>query len=226
MSNIFGLFGKIPSVGDFFRNNVPSGFVSVWDPWVQQNMLAAEKASGGAWDAAYMSAPIWRFTLSEGLAGPSKMMGVLMPSVDRVGRRFPLTIMAPIPWHGPAALDHLSQDEVFGWLEEVALSALSEDMTKDRLEAEALKLPGPLRPKPIHVYRDGTSIAIGQGGDGALTAELSAAALPGPRNGVSLWTCYVEDVRRMIVTEGLPRGIEGRALFDTQALIWSRTRPE
>lgn len=215
----------MPSVGDFFRTNPPAGFVQVWDAWLQITLIEAEQNFAGDWDTAYMSAPIWRFTLSEGLAGTTKLMGVLMPSVDRVGRRFPLTIMAPLSWNGPAAVDHLSQDETFVWLEEMALGALSEDMTKDRLETEIARLPDPLHPKAIHVYRDGTSIAIGQGGDGAVLAELAAAALPGPRQGVSLWTCYIEDTRRMIVCEGLPKGHEAAALFDTGAPLWRRTRP-
>jgi type VI secretion system protein ImpM len=225
MSSIYGIFGKMPSVGDFFRTNPPQGFIQIWDTWLQRAMLHSEETFAGDWDQAYMSAPIWRFTLSEGLAGPAKLMGILMPSVDRVGRRFPLTIVAPLTWHGPAAVDHLSQDEVFTCLEETALGALSEDMTKDRFEAELSRLPGPINPKPIHVYRDGASIAIGQSGDGAVLAELAASALPGPRTGISLWSCYIEDMRRMIVCEGLPKGHEAAALFDAGAGIWSRARP-
>lgn len=215
----------MPSVGDFFRTNPPPGFVSLWDQWLQRTLVEGERLLAQDWDAAYMSAPIWRFTLSEGLASPAKLMGVLMPSVDRVGRRFPLTIVAPITWTGPAAVDHLSQDGVFTMLEELALGALSEDMSKERLEADLSKLPAPVKPRPIHVYRDGTSIAIGQAGDGAVTAELAASALPGPRKGISLWSSYIQDTRRMIMCEGLPQGHEAAALFDTNASLWSKARP-
>lgn len=81
----FGAFGKIPSIGDFFRLDPPAGFVRVWDEWLQGLLLTGQGAHGPYWDGYYMTAPIWRFTLSPGLAGPEKVMGVLMPSVDRVG---------------------------------------------------------------------------------------------------------------------------------------------
>ena len=89
----FGAFGKMPAVGDFFRLGPPAGFVEPWDGWVQQAMLTGQAAHGPGWDGLYMQAPIWRFTLAPGLAGPQAVLGVVMPSVDRVGRRFPLTLV-------------------------------------------------------------------------------------------------------------------------------------
>ncbi|KAG1647791.1 hypothetical protein GQR58_030329 [Nymphon striatum] len=133
MADGFGAFGKTPALGDFFHINAPQGFVRVWDDWVQGAMMAAAKAGGEDWDDQYMSSPIWRFTLAPGLAGPAKVQGVLMPSVDRVGRRFPLSLMAAIDGDGPASLDHLTQDDTFEQLEELALSTLEDGMDRDRL---------------------------------------------------------------------------------------------
>ena len=113
-----GAFGKMPSAGDFFRLNAPPGFVRAWDGWLQQAMLEGQRALGPAWDDAYMSAPIWRFTLTAGLAGPHKAQGVLMPSVDRVGRRFPLTLMRALDTPGPAPHDHFTAEVFLGWLNE------------------------------------------------------------------------------------------------------------
>ena len=48
-----------------------------------------------------MMAPIWRFALAPGVAGPLPMLGVMMPSVDRVGRQFPLTLAAPMAEASP-----------------------------------------------------------------------------------------------------------------------------
>ena len=113
----------------------PQGFVAAWDAWLQAAMLHAQSALGADWDAHYMSAPIWRFSLSPGLAGASRAMGVLMPSVDRVGRRFPLTLMAPLPATGRAAASHFAQKAIFSWLEDLALDSLEDDMTREALDA-------------------------------------------------------------------------------------------
>ena len=85
----YGAFGKIPGMGDFFRFDAPPGFVQAWDGWLQEGMLSAKEALGEGWLAAYMSAPIWRFTLAPGLAGEAAVMGILMCSVDRVVHSFP-----------------------------------------------------------------------------------------------------------------------------------------
>ncbi len=97
MAGEFAAFGKMPALGDFFRLNPPPGFVPVWDAWLQAGLLAARAQLGDRWDACYMSAPIWRFSLAAGLAGPAPLLGVMMPSVDRVGRQFPLTLVVPVP---------------------------------------------------------------------------------------------------------------------------------
>ena len=46
----YGAFGKMPSVGDFFRIAAPPGFVEAWDPWVQQALLGGQQAFGAGWD--------------------------------------------------------------------------------------------------------------------------------------------------------------------------------
>ncbi len=72
-----------------------------------------------------MSAPIWRFTLAPGLAGRYPVFGVLMPSVDRVGRQFPLTLVA----RGEG-----TTEAVYAQLEEIALASLEDDMTRAGLQ--------------------------------------------------------------------------------------------
>lgn len=121
----FGAYGKIPGLGDFLRIGVGSDFVMAWDRWLQQMLQEARMGLGHAWEGCYMSAPIWRFTLTPGLAGRYPVFGVMMPSVDRVGRQFPLTLMA----RGDGAAEATYQD-----LEEIALSALEDDMTPAALQ--------------------------------------------------------------------------------------------
>ena len=65
-----------------------------WDAFLGELMTGSRAALGPQWQEIYLQAPIWRFTLAAGHAGVLPAAGVLMPSVDRVGRDFPLTIAA------------------------------------------------------------------------------------------------------------------------------------
>jgi type VI secretion system protein ImpM len=221
----FGAFGKMPSVGDFFRVDVPPGFVAPWDNWIQAGMLEAQEALGEGWDAHYMSAPIWRFCLSPGLAGPQKVMGVVMPSVDRVGRRFPLTLMAALQTPGPAQLDHFSEETLFARLEDTALDALDDAMTREKLEAELATIAPPdMRPN-TPLRSAGRSLVLTQAGPVGLLPDLAAGLLAGRFDRPSLWSAVINEVPRLLVCEGLPQGPDMQGLFNLTARIWSEAKP-
>ncbi len=217
----FGAFGKMPSVGDFFRLNSPAGFVSVWDDWIQRTMLLTQTALGGEWDSRYMSAPIWRFSLSAGLAGSDRIMGVLMPSVDRVGRRFPLTLMAALPAAGPAARDHFRADAVFERLEDLALDALEDDMTRDGLERRLAEIDPPRSCDQATLRRNGHSVTLTRKRDqNGLLPDLSAGLLQDHCRTPSLWTAVTDEEQRLLVCDGMPEGPHMQALFDLDAPAW------
>jgi type VI secretion system protein ImpM len=119
-----GWYGKMPSLGDFASRRVPDEFVRPWDSWLQEMLQASRDMVGEVWLDHYLVMPIWRFVLLPGLLGPSGWAGLLMPSVDRVGRHFPLTLAVSL-----ASVQEMA-DLVFGegdWythLENIALSAL------------------------------------------------------------------------------------------------------
>ena len=94
-----GLYGKLPSHGDFLRRRAPDSFVSVWDAWLQDALAASRAALGDRWLDVYLTSPAWRFAASAGVFGAEPFGGVMVPSVDRVGRYFPLTIVAQLPQH-------------------------------------------------------------------------------------------------------------------------------
>jgi type VI secretion system protein ImpM len=89
-----GFYGKLPSHGDFLRRRVSDGFVGAWDRWLQDGMAATRAALGEGWLEVYLTSPVWRFACAAGACGPQAVMGVMAPSVDRVGRYFPITIVA------------------------------------------------------------------------------------------------------------------------------------
>lgn len=221
MPMAFGAFGKMPAIGDFFRLNTPAGFVSAWDDWVQRGMLAAQTALGAAWDAHYMSAPIWRFSLCAGLAGQTRALGVMMPSVDRVGRRFPLTLMAPLPAAGSVERDHFSHETVFSAAETLALDALEDGMSRDLLEQRLSDLP------PVAPSQAGSSHAVAGGiavcsptGTGVLP-DLAARGLATRIARPSVWSTVVGDTERLLVCDGLPNDAQMQALFHLDGPAWN-----
>src|ERR1700733_10821549 len=98
-----GLYGKLPTHGDFLRRRVTDDFVAAWDEWLQHCIPDGRVALGEAWLETYLTRPVWRFPLSTNVSETAPVAGVLAPSVDRVGRYFPLTLL----WSTPSELSAL-----------------------------------------------------------------------------------------------------------------------
>ena len=99
-----GVFGKLPALGDFLSRGLEPTFTETWHGWLERGLAAARADLGESFLPAYMQAPAWRFALAAGLAGELPMTGVMVPSVDAVGRCFPLTLAAVgaragAPWY-------------------------------------------------------------------------------------------------------------------------------
>ncbi len=87
-----GWFGKLPGSGDFVHRRLEPAFIVRWDAWLQHEMLVMRQRHP-EWVESYLTAPVWCFVLAPGLLELRGAQGVLMPSVDRVGRYFPLTLL-------------------------------------------------------------------------------------------------------------------------------------
>jgi type VI secretion system protein ImpM len=146
-----GFFGKVPTHGDFVHRGLPADFVQAWDPCMSAILAGSQQVLGDRWLARYLYSPIWRFVLEEGVVTASVWAGVIVPSVDRVGRCFPLTIAAP--WPSGTSLTGLASDGD-GWfagIERLALQVLeAEEMDLDGFQQrlEALQAPARHRGPP------------------------------------------------------------------------------
>jgi type VI secretion system protein ImpM len=131
---VAGWYGKIPNLGDFASRRLPARFIAPWDDWLQAALAGSQTLFGELWLDTYLTSPVWRFLLLPGVCGETGWMGVLMPSVDRVGRYFPLTIAAEMPAL-PSSEGELGA--LSNWLEQaesVALGALDPDRNADDLD--------------------------------------------------------------------------------------------
>ena len=198
-SGPYGAFGKLPGMGDFFRFNLPPGFLEIWDEWLQRGLLSAQASLGEDWQAAYFSAPIWRFTLAPGLAGKAAVTGILMCSVDRVGRQFPLTILRP----ADSSAEHLGMTEEFEALEEIALDAMEREIGRDEL-AEGLAEVSFDAPT-IEIAVDGSSsVDISFDPETGTATGLAAGLIQKHYRAPSIWSALTPSGSRILMYEGLP----------------------
>lgn len=207
-----GAFGKIPGMGDFLRLNLSAGFVQAWDTWLQAGLIAAQGRLGGRWSDCYLSAPIWRFSLPAGVAGSEAVSGVLMPSVDRVGRQYPLTLATPCD-PGRTALRHFANDAWFAALEDVALLALDDDVTRDTL---ADRLDGLVSVRAAVADEGLDRLA----GPTSPESVLAARMIEDRRGDTGIWTAKLEGEHRMFLARGLPDPLQIEGMFDLDAPVW------
>lgn len=90
-----GWFGKLPGSGDFAQRRLDSTFTEPWDGWLHEGMAQLRERHAD-WLTHYLQAPVWQFMLGQKLIAGRAWLGVLVPSVDAVGRYFPLTVVTPV----------------------------------------------------------------------------------------------------------------------------------
>ncbi|MFT6903810.1 MAG: type VI secretion system ImpM family protein [Oleiphilaceae bacterium] len=120
----FGFFGKLPINGDFIQRNLPNHFVHCWDNWLQENLLACQQKYPGDWLQHYLTSPIWRFFIAPSVIDENAYIGIVGPSVDTVGRYFPITMVTPIPRAHVAAIFSSPFQKTFVALEAIFLKYL------------------------------------------------------------------------------------------------------
>ena len=93
-------FGKLPTHGDFVRHHVggPDGGrgLQALDTWLQRGLVQAHRRLGVGFEASFDAAPGICFVMDPP-AGDHVLAGVLRPSRDAAGRRYPFLVAVSIP---------------------------------------------------------------------------------------------------------------------------------
>ena len=221
-----GLYGKLPSHGDFVARDLPPSFINIWDEWLQRGMLCSQEELGDKWLEVYLTSPIWRFSLSPGVIDSNNWAGIMIPSVDRVGRYFPFTLLAqlPVEYNG---MDIISSEA--GWfreLENLALEGLDGHLDVDEIYAELSSL------KMLNTASYETNLQPGQSSSSHLSIEMDFdEQLPSSiyptlidyllrRDGqsYSVWHSLGSEIVQpcMLLSKGLPPARGLTALIDGQ----------
>jgi type VI secretion system protein ImpM len=141
MTQACGWFGKIAPLGDFSTRRLPPEFVTRCDDWLSRGVQTSRAQLGEHWQNTYLTAPIWRFAWSPGIAGPQWWMGVMMPSVDSVGRYFPL-IVAQASQHAPdSGQDQLALERWMSYVARAAVTTLQPGASVEVFEAQLMEAP-------------------------------------------------------------------------------------
>ena len=133
--NKLGYYGKVPTHGDFVSKGLPRSFIDPWDLWLQEAILTSRQQLGEQWLDYYLTSPLYRFVLSPGICGETGWLGILMPSVDKVGRYYPMTISQMIDERTNSFMA-LQKNEWFVKLEELALSCLKDSYSLNEFNSE------------------------------------------------------------------------------------------
>ena len=205
-----GFFGKVTSHGDFVSRRLSAQMIEGWDEWLQQCIYTSRQQLGDDWLSHYLTAPVWRFAIDDGVLGQQAWCGVMMPSVDRVGRYFPLMIAAPAGG-GPALLEAVNGGTAwFDELDDLARSSLAADFVLDQFdqlllakEAVTASAP-PVRPAGWRLPMT------------AAPGELTASLAPLMLRGHSLWWTEGSPsvAPSLLLCSGMPRAEAFAAMLD------------
>jgi type VI secretion system protein ImpM len=133
----------MPATGDFVSRRLPGDFVRVWDRWLAQHIVPLIGVE--TWPAS----TALRFLSGAGSFGAAA--GIVLQSADRVGRQFPLSVVARLP---VTPLKLAYSDGWFDGIENAALAAQRGELTPDGLDAALAPLPVPLGDGEIDVIDD------------------------------------------------------------------------
>lgn len=221
MTDSKGLFGKLPGHGDFIQRELPASFVTPWDEWLQRAVHGSRELIGEPWLDYYLTSPIWRFALSPGVLDEQGWAGILVPSVDSVGRYFPLTMAVPTPQGNPFALQVAATDW-YRQLSELAIEALQSALQADQLSERFPQPAFAAVADQVSVVSE-AHIATGDG-------DAISGSYPGLLNQLyrqqypsySLWWCAGSQhlAPTTLVSPGLPEPTLYCAMLGAQVRHW------
>jgi type VI secretion system protein ImpM len=192
--NVPAWFGKLPGMGDFAQRRLEPDFLKRWDNWLQNN-LRRLRDQREDWVSHYLEAPLWCFALGCDVINANPWVGILMPSVDAVGRYFPLTLAIELHAYESEVITTQEMDRIHHWWKrgaDVALAALDANQDATNFDAALCAVFGSTVDEPSHA------------------SKIEQLPLPGH----SLWLANVEEDQNMShLVDGLPKDHVFELLF-------------
>ncbi len=134
-----GFLGKLPARGDFVTAEIGRAAARTWETWTAHVLVALDALPADRRRVLWRTAPVWRFALPATMCGPDPLLGLWLPSIDTVGRHYPLLIAVPCPGGTP---DRMARRGT-AWLdaaEDAGRAAIADDLAPEDLRS---RLPPP-----------------------------------------------------------------------------------
>lgn len=205
-----GCYGKIPVAGDFVARRIPGAFCDAWGAWLQGALQGARARLGSRWPEDFLSMTVWRFVVAGGVLAPNAWAGVMAPSVDSVGRYFPLTLASALPSDPLDVVATLfAARRWFDDMEQIAFSAIGPHADVAALDAHTAA-----RPFPRERLRSHPAL----GAHERLPREVTCMTLPQARGTApkSAWLAEASEIFgcTLLVSDSLPAGEPFCAMMD------------
>ena len=214
-----GIYGKLPTHPDFISDSIHGEISNELYEWGQTVLYhSQQELSETEWLSAYLVSPIWRMCVPSTDKRKHAWIGVMVPSVDAVGRYFPLFLVFEIaPKHVCVEWLFKEAATLFSILEKVSLQALQKRLSLGDVkrlltdELASFELGETLK-APVGV----------ENGTGLVTAQISSEALlsflstPIVQVHSSLWWAFGEVHGRkdpLVLASNLPNSTDYQFLL-------------
>jgi len=128
-----GVFGKIPSKGDFISFGLPRRFTDPWESVCRTGLDRYRQHYATTWIDTFLVAPISVFSIA--LYTDEKWVGVVIPSVDKVNRYFPLLLARNVSTNLERR-SHGAEKSLYGFFSE-GTQTLLDALDVDRFDMES-----------------------------------------------------------------------------------------
>ncbi len=175
-----GCHGKLPALGDFVTRGLHGAVLERWDGWLQQLVSASRLALGPAWQAGWLHMPAWHFVLGSSVLTDEPCAGVLIPSVDKVGRSYPFSVLSPMRPDGVAPAAWRAGAEA------LAIEALASGLDAELLQQRLDRIGPSGEAVSTDRVPEGDSVFWWHPDDPHAWSTLRTTGLPGPEHAQAL----------------------------------------
>ncbi len=185
-------WGKLPSQGDFVGRRLPHALTMRWDEWLRNGMDQLRSDAAQDWSTRFVRSPLWFFLCPAAVLG-QPMVGVIGPSSDRIGRLFPLAIMAMANDASGTPASDQDMERFLDGARNALIDARRLPLSPQQLDERLAALPSPFQqetpvadPFSLHSLLAG----LDGGASAASTTHLPPLdwrACMGPESGTALW---------------------------------------
>ena len=176
---------------------------------MQACLSASRHQLGDSWQGAFLAAPVWRFWLGAEICG-SSVAGAIMPSLDAIGRYYPLTLHAIADDATSIALPDMdAQDSWYEEAERFLLATLDPAANFDATAAALEQIrPAALQPETASDFAGAGDLIGTVSVDDGFAASMATLRSANPgiyASGTFWWTAGGTGFRSMALScRGLP----------------------